>query len=64
MTYDATQAFFASSDGTLIYAEAVGNKHLPGIVFLHGLALTSLVWEKILHDPRLLESFYLASLPF
>ncbi|KAF5331354.1 hypothetical protein D9611_011878 [Ephemerocybe angulata] len=59
--FNVTQALFPSSDGTLIYAEAIGNKNLPAIVFIHGLTLTALVWAHILHDARLLEYFYLVA---
>lgn len=59
--YNVTQTVFSSTDGTLIYAEAIGNKHLPALVFVHGLALSALVWAQILRDPRLLQFFYLVS---
>lgn len=55
------QSLFPSSDGTLIFAEAAGNKNLPAIVFVHGLSLSSLVWSGILQDTRLLEYFYLVA---
>ncbi|RXW24352.1 hypothetical protein EST38_g1459 [Candolleomyces aberdarensis] len=59
--YNVTQTVFSSTDGTLVYAEAIGNKHLPALVFVHGLALTALVWAQILRDPRLLQFFYLVA---
>ncbi len=31
--------FLPSADGTLIYAEAVGDASKPALVFIHGLAL-------------------------
>ncbi|KAH7884167.1 alpha beta-hydrolase [Phlebopus sp. FC_14] len=49
-----------SKDETEIYAEAVGDPSLPlSIVFIHGLGLSSIVFEKLFQDRTLLENAYL-----
>ncbi|KAI5996871.1 alpha beta-hydrolase [Pisolithus orientalis] len=48
-----------SDDGTPIYAEAVGNSSLPSIIFIHGLGLSSIVFEKLFQDRTLLNNAYL-----
>lgn len=40
-----------SLDGTVIYAEAVGDRSKPAIVFLHGFALSSVVFDSLFADP-------------
>ncbi|KAJ3519763.1 hypothetical protein NMY22_g13053 [Coprinellus aureogranulatus] len=50
-----------SPDGTTIFAQAVGDSRLPTLVFIHGLAMSSLVWAKIFQDVKLLKSFYLVA---
>ncbi|KAG2014999.1 hypothetical protein CC2G_008312 [Coprinopsis cinerea AmutBmut pab1-1] len=50
-----------SSDGTGIYATAVGNPELPSIVFIHGFALSAKVFERLFSDSRLLQRFYLVA---
>ena len=49
----------SSADGTAVYAEAVGNPLNPHIVFLHGLALTNVVFDRIFHDADYAEKYYL-----
>ena len=49
----------ASPDGTLIYAEAAGNPAKPHLIFVHGLSLSSLVFDCIFTDARYTEQFYL-----
>ena len=58
-TVSAVEKLVTSSDGVEIFAQAVGNSHLPALVFIHGLALSALVWAKILQDANLLKNFYL-----
>ncbi|KDR80398.1 hypothetical protein GALMADRAFT_154024 [Galerina marginata CBS 339.88] len=50
-----------SSDGTDIFADAVGNPRNPPIVFVHGFTLSALVFDHLFHDERLLDHFYLVS---
>lgn len=56
---DLTHQFVRSEDGTLIYADAVGNPLLPSIVFVHGLSLSSIVFEGLFQDRTLLANAYL-----
>ncbi|KAF7288116.1 AB hydrolase-1 domain-containing protein [Mycena chlorophos] len=48
-----------SSDGTLIYADASGDPQNPSIVFVHGFAVSGIIYDKLFRDQRLLENFYL-----
>ncbi|KAJ6534051.1 alpha/beta-hydrolase [Mycena vulgaris] len=48
-----------SADGTLIYADAVGNSANPSVVFAHGFALSGIVFDKLFSDPRMLDKLYL-----
>ncbi|KAF9463861.1 alpha beta-hydrolase [Collybia nuda] len=48
-----------SKDGVTIYAEAVGDSLKPSIVFLHGFALSSSVFDGLFKNAQLLEKFYL-----
>ncbi|EJD03381.1 alpha/beta-hydrolase [Fomitiporia mediterranea MF3/22] len=48
-----------SSDGTKIYADAFGDPSKPSIVFVHGQALSGVVFDKIFTDRRYTEQFYL-----
>ena len=56
---DLTHRLIRSEDGTEIYADAVGNPSLPSIVFIHGLALSSIVFEGLFQDRTLLDNAYL-----
>ncbi|KAF5309123.1 hypothetical protein D9619_012782 [Psilocybe cf. subviscida] len=63
------QAFFlsaacmlvSSSDGTKIYANAVGNPSNPGMVIIHGLMLSGTVFDDVVNDVRLTSLFYLVT---
>lgn len=48
-----------SSDGTQIYADAVGNPSRPHIVFVHGISLSAAVFDKIFLDPEYQARYYL-----
>lgn len=48
-----------SSDGTDIFASAIGNSENPPIVFVHGFTLSALVFDNLFKDERLLDHFYL-----
>ncbi|KZT03132.1 alpha/beta-hydrolase [Laetiporus sulphureus 93-53] len=50
-----------SSDGTSIYAEAVGNAQKPCIIFVHGLNLSAAAFDSLFKESRLLDIFYLES---
>lgn len=54
-----THQLVRSVDGTLIYADSVGNPSLPSIVFIHGGALSSIVFEDLFLDRTLLNHAYL-----
>ncbi|THH14921.1 hypothetical protein EW146_g5487 [Bondarzewia mesenterica] len=48
-----------SKDGTLIYADAVGDPSKPCAVFLHGTALSAAVFNDLFADSDLLKNLYL-----
>jgi hypothetical protein len=50
-----------SEDGTTIFAQAAGDTSHPTLVFVHGFALSALVWNDIMRDKMLLEKFHLVS---
>ncbi|KAF6752106.1 Alpha/Beta hydrolase protein [Ephemerocybe angulata] len=60
-TLALTEKFVSSSDGTQIFAQAVGNSRLPALVFVHGFAVSALVWANIFRDTNLLRYFYLVA---
>jgi hypothetical protein len=55
----ATCKFISSSDGTNIYANAIGSPLNPSLVFIHGFMLSDIVFDGVLQDPRMLSQFYL-----
>ncbi|KAF6759656.1 Alpha/Beta hydrolase protein [Ephemerocybe angulata] len=60
-TLAITEKYISSSDGTQIFAQAVGNPHLPSLVFVHGFALSALVWASIFRDTNLLRYFHMVA---
>ena len=48
-----------AADGTRIYADAAGDPRNPHIVFIHGMGIPSIAWDKQFEDPRLNENLYL-----
>ncbi|KAF5332240.1 hypothetical protein D9611_007987 [Ephemerocybe angulata] len=60
-TFAITERYVSSSDGTQIFAQAVGKPHLPTLVFVHGFALSALVWANIFRDANLLRYFHLVA---
>ncbi|KAJ3519764.1 hypothetical protein NMY22_g13054 [Coprinellus aureogranulatus] len=60
-TVAVAERFITSTDGTSIFAQAVGDSRLPTLVFVHGLAMSALVWAKILQDANLLKFFHLVA---
>lgn len=48
-----------STDGTRIWAEAVGDQMKPAVVFLHGFASLCVVFEKRFADCLLVNNLYL-----
>jgi len=61
MISSSSEKLLTSTDGHKIYAKAVGDCSKPSIVFIHGFTLSSLVWDDIFTDKRLLETFYLVA---
>jgi hypothetical protein len=61
MPLSPTVKLLKSTDGTTIYADAVGNPANPSIVFTHGFALSAAVFNTLFENPRLLEKFYLVT---
>ena len=58
-SYELVSRTLLSSDGTEIYAEGIGNSLKPHIVFVHGFTLCGSVFDKIFHDAKYHEDFYL-----
>ena len=54
-----TGRFVKSADGTSIWADDAGNKNGVPVVFIHGLACTSIVFDLQFSDPKLLENLYM-----
>ena len=52
-----------SSDGTSIYAEAVGDPRNPHVVFIHEATLSASVYDELFKDPRLTEHLFLVRIP-
>lgn len=50
-----------SSDGSTIYAEAVGDPTHPALVLVPGYTLSTMVFDKQFHDPRLRNELYMES---
>ncbi|KAF7295945.1 AB hydrolase-1 domain-containing protein [Mycena kentingensis (nom. inval.)] len=48
-----------SADGTIVYSEGSGNPENPGVVFVHGFALSGIVFDHLFCDNRLLDKLYL-----
>ncbi|KAL1946330.1 hypothetical protein VTO73DRAFT_15457 [Trametes versicolor] len=59
MSCAATVKTLRSSDGTSIYAEAVGSPMNPHIVFIHEVTLSSVVFDDLVRDRRLTDHLYL-----
>lgn len=49
----------SSSDNTQIWAEARGNPNGQSLVFVHGMTLSAVVFDKLFEDERLTREFYL-----
>ena len=50
-----------SSDGTHIYAEAVGSPRNPHVVFIHEATLCASVFDEPFQDTRLTDHLFMAS---
>ncbi|OBZ69450.1 putative oxidoreductase EphD [Grifola frondosa] len=48
-----------SSDGTPIYAEAIGNPANPSVVLVHGMTLSAATFDLLFNDQRLVDQLYL-----
>ncbi|KAF4586790.1 hypothetical protein EYR40_010806 [Pleurotus pulmonarius] len=55
----STARIIASKDGTSIYADAAGNPAKQSIVFVHGLALSGVVFDNFFTNNHLRENYYL-----
>ncbi|KZT18746.1 alpha/beta-hydrolase [Neolentinus lepideus HHB14362 ss-1] len=63
MSFVPSVKYLKSSDGTRIYAEAVGDISNPSLVFTHGVSLSSAIFDDLFADERLLDNFYLVRGP-
>lgn len=59
MPFQLKSKVVISTDGTEIYAEAVGNPTKPHIVFVLGFSLCAAVFDRIFLDAEFQESYYL-----
>lgn len=48
-----------SSDGTPIYAEAIGDPSKPAIIMVHGMAICSATYDNLFLDSRMLNAVYM-----
>ncbi|TEB16203.1 alpha/beta-hydrolase [Coprinellus micaceus] len=48
-------------DGTSVFVQAAGDSRRPTLVFVHGFALSALVWNDIMQDESLLQNFHLVA---
>ena len=51
--------FIQSKDGARVYADAAGDPPKPCLVFIHGLGLSSSVFNNLFQDKTLFDQFYL-----
>lgn len=47
------------SDNNEVYAECVGDHSKPHLVLVHGFTLSGAVFDKIFHDAKYQEDYYL-----
>ncbi|KAK0452980.1 Alpha/Beta hydrolase protein [Desarmillaria tabescens] len=59
MSHITQSLMLTSADGTKIYADASGDSTKPAIVFIHGVSLSSVVWNDIFCDTKWTDLFYL-----
>lgn len=57
----AIEKYVSSSDGVQVYATAAGRSDNPPIVFIHGIALSALVFAQLFQSKSLLDNFFLVS---
>ncbi|KZT72980.1 alpha/beta-hydrolase [Daedalea quercina L-15889] len=55
----SNERILTSSDGTRIWAEAIGNAANPAVVFIHGLACSSMLFDKQFFNPVMLDKLYM-----
>lgn len=51
--------FVTSSDGTLVYADCIGDPENPSIVFLHGITYSTVAFDCIFLNPTYSEKYFL-----
>jgi pimeloyl-ACP methyl ester carboxylesterase len=51
--------YLKSADGTLIYADAIGDPSKPSVVFIHGMSMNSIVFDELFEDQRWIDRVYL-----
>jgi pimeloyl-ACP methyl ester carboxylesterase len=56
---DAKVKYLTSSDGATIYADAVGDPRKPSVIFIHGAALSAVVFDGIFDHSVYRTEFYL-----
>ncbi|KAH8114077.1 alpha/beta-hydrolase [Phellopilus nigrolimitatus] len=59
MVSPTNSKLITSSDGLLIYADSAGSPDKPGIVFIHGLAVSGIVFNDIFANEQYTRDFYL-----
>lgn len=48
-----------STDGVIIYSDAIGDPTKPSVVFIHGISLSGACFDNLFADKSLLDKFYL-----
>lgn len=57
-----TVKYLTSSDGTTIYADAVGNTEGPNMIFVHGHSLSAAVFDDIFKAEKYSQNFFFVRL--
>ena len=61
---DMPSKFVTSSDGSKIYAEAIGDPTKPALVLVPGYMLSTMVFDKQFEDKELQKELYLVRGPY
>lgn len=59
MASKLTSKYVTSSDGSKVYADALGNPNNPALILIHGVCLSCVVFDNILFETDFSNDFYL-----
>lgn len=62
MTDSKTVRILTSSDGTHIYADAVGDHSKQCLLFIHGVTLSGVVFDNVFSNETYTAEFYMVSI--